>query len=175
MTSVNNMTNLPIKFEEFCNFYGVRHYGDKKTYSNINFIWKLIHKKIQKKQIFFPNFELLINYLNTEHDAAKPKFKFIHWYIINEFHKYQTNINIYFENFKDYNKRLIGYSKSRNCHNMQELKMSLYGSIKRLKTDGTDGTDDKLENKREFLIMARYICDYYDDFPEDIPKELFIS
>jgi len=169
------MIKVPIKFEDFCNFYGIRHYGDKKTYTNINSIWKLIYKTMQNKQLLFPNFELLINYLNAEHDAAEPKFKFIHWYIINEFHKYQTNINLYFENFKDYNKRLIGYSKSRKCHNMHILKISLNGSIKRIKTDGTDGADDNMESKREFLIMARYICDYLEDFPEEIPTELFNS
>ena len=164
------MINFPIKFEDFCNFYGVRHYGDKKTYSNINSIWKLIHKTMKTKQLLFPNIEQLINYLNTEHDVAPPKFKFIHWYIINEFNKYQTNINLYFQNFKNYNKRLIGYSKSRKCNNMQALKMNLNGSIKRIKTDGTD---DNMENKREFLIMARYICDYLEDFPEDVPTGLF--
>lgn len=170
MASHNNLIKLPITFEDFCNFYGVRHYGDTKTYNNINSMWKLIHKKMRHQQLLFHNFELFINYLNVEHDTAEPKFKFIHWYIINEFNKYQTNVNIYFQNLKDYNKRLIGYSKIRNCHNMQELKQVLNGNIKRIKADTND---DDMDRKRKFLIMARYICDYLEDFPEDIPKELF--
>ena len=55
---------------------------------------------------------------------------------------------------------------------MKELKLSLTEKIKRIKTDGTD---NNLENKREFLIMARYICDYLEDFPEDMPIKLFNS
>ena len=170
MTSHNNMIKLPITFEDFCNFYGVRHYGDKQTYNNINSIWKLIYKKMRNKQLLFPTFELFINYLNAEHDTAQPKIKFIHWYIINEFYKYQTNVHLYFQNVRDYNKRLIGYSKSRNCHNMQDLKVILNGSIKRIKADKHDVDN---ERKREFLIISRYICDYLEDFPEETPKELF--
>jgi hypothetical protein len=162
----------PITFEEFSNFYGVRHYGDKKTYSNINSFWKLIYKKMQQKQLLFPNFELFMNYLNSEYDDAQPKYKFIHWYIINEFNKYQTNINIYFENFKEYNKRLTGFSKNNKCHNMIELKACLKVRIKRIKTDGTD---EQIERKRNFLMMACYICDYLEDFPEEIPPGLFVS
>ena len=113
-----------------------------------------------------------MNYLNEEHDTAQPEFKFIHCYIINEFYNYQTNMNLYFQNFKDYNKRLIGYSKNNNCYNMQELKKSLNGRIKRIKADKNN---DDMENTRKFLIMARYVCDYLADFPEDIPTELFNS
>ena len=113
-----------------------------------------------------------MNYLNEEHDTAQPEFKFIHCYIINEFYNYQTNMNLYFQNFKDYNKRLIGYSKNNNCYNMQTLKQSLNGRIKRIKADKNN---DDMENTRKFLIMARYVCDYLEDFPEDIPTELFIS
>ena len=81
-------------------------------------------------------------------------------------------MNIYFQNCKDYNKRLIGYSRNNNCPNMQELKKSLNGRIKRIKADINDET---MESKRAFLIMARYICDYLEDFPKDTPKELFNS
>ena len=174
MSNHNNIqsSKIPITFQDFCNFYGVHHYGDKKTYTNINSIWKPIHKTIQKKQLLFPNFEQLINYLNTEYTNSQPEYKFMHWYIINEFHKYQVNFELYFKNLQNYNKRLIGYSKARNCHNMKELKLSLTEKIKRIKTDGTD---NNLENKREFLIMARYICDYLEDFPEDMPIKLFNS
>ena len=166
------MRTIPIEFKEFCNFYGVRHYGDKQTYNKINSIWKLIHKKIQINQLLFPNFEMFINYLKAEHDTAQPKFKFIHWYIINEFYKYQANVELYFQNLKVYNKRLIGYSNINNCHNMNELKQSLHGKLKRIKTDVKD---DTMKNKSEFLIMESYICDYLEDFPEEIPTELFIS
>jgi hypothetical protein len=170
MQSLTNKSNVPINFQDVCHLYGIRHYGDKKTYSNINSIWKLIHKNIQKKQLVFLNFTSLINYLNAEHDAALPKFKFIHWYIINEFYKYQTNINLYVENLTKYNKRLIGYAKSRNCLNVQNLKARLNESIKRIKIDETNFD---IESKRDFLITALYICDYLEDFPKDIPKELF--
>jgi hypothetical protein len=166
------MSKIPIEFQDFCKFYKIRHYGNKQTYNNINSIWKLIHKKMQTQNLLFPNFEMFINYLKVEHDSSQPKFKFIHWYIINEFYKYQANVELYFQNFQNYNKRLIGYSNSNNCHNMRELKQSLHGRIKRIKADIID---DTMKNKSEFLIMARYICDYLEDFPEEIPKELFNS
>jgi hypothetical protein len=159
----------PIKFEEYCNFYGVCHYGDKKTYNSINSIWKLIHKNMQQ-QLIFPNFELFINYLQTEHDNALPNFKFIHSYVINQFNKYQSNAIIYYSNFKEYNKRLIGYSSVRKCQNMNELKKHIDSNIKRLKPDSYDKTN---EEKREFLIIARYICDYLEEYPENMPTELF--
>lgn len=172
MSGNNTLPKKPITFEEFCSFYGIRHYGDRQTYNSINSIWKLIYKKMQKHQVLFPNFELFMNYLRDEHDAVEPKFKFIHWYVINEFHRYKTYVELYFQNFKNYNKRLIGYSRSNKCQNMRELKLSLSGRIKRIKVDTLD---DSMVNKREFLILARYICDYLEDFPEDIPKELFAN
>lgn len=160
----------PIMFEDFCAFYGVRHYADKRTYDSINSIWKIIHKKMQKDQLLFPNYELFMNYLRDEHDTVESKYKFIYWYVINEFTKYQINIEQYAENSKKYNIRLVGYSKINKCSNMRELKLSLTARIKRLKIDGNDF---KMEQKRDFLITARYICDYLEDFPEDIPPELF--
>lgn len=172
MANQDKIIKFPITFEDFCNFYKVRHYSDKKTYNNINSIWKLIYKykNMQKKKLLFPNFEMFINYLKDEYETAEPKYKFIYWYIINEFYKYQTNANLYFQNLKDYNKRLIGYSKSRNCQNMPELKQRLKENLKRIKADREDYIIDE---KRTFLIMSCYICDYLEDFPEEIPKELF--
>lgn len=172
MTCKNKTPKKPIKFEEFCNFYGVYHYGAKHTYNNINTIWKMINKKMQKHQLLFPNFELFINYLKEEYETVQAEYKFIHLYIINEFNKYQINAEKYFQNFNNYNKRLIGYSKKNNCRNMNDLKQSLNGRIKRIKYDSND--DDDKESKNEFLVIARYICDYIEEFPEEeIQKELF--
>jgi hypothetical protein len=171
MSSSNcEMIVFPIKFEEYCNFYGIRHYGDKKTYYDINLLWMLVHDKMNAKQLQFSNYELLINYLQTEFENAQTEYKFIYWYVINQFNKYQSNADIYFQNFKEYNKRIIGYSKSRNCNNMKQLKQILESNIKRLKTNVNN--DDE-ENKRQFIIMARYICDYLEESPDDVPLELF--
>ena len=169
--AVNNDTpKIPITFEDFCKFYGIRHYADKRTYDSINSIWNIIHKKMQKDQFLFTNYELFMNYLHNVHDTIESKYKFSYWYIINEFTKYKINIELYFQNFKNYNKRLIGYSKNNKCRNIRELKLSLTARIKRLKIDGTDF---EMEQKYDFLIMVRYICDYLQDFPDDIPQELF--
>lgn len=161
----------PITFEDFCEFYDIRHYGDRQTYNSINSIWKSIYKKMQKHQVLFPNYALFMNYLQNEHDKVESKYKFIHWYVINEFHRYHSNIKLYFQNFKNYNKRLVGYSKINNCQNIQELKLNLSERIKRIKY--IDTNNESMVNKRDFLILARYICDYLEDFPEEIPKELF--
>ncbi len=158
-------------FEDFCKSNGIRHYGDDKTYSGIESMWKRLCEIMQGKQGSFTNSEQLISYIITEHDIADSN-KYIYWYIINEFDKYRANAELYSENFKDYNKRLVGYSRSRGCKNMNDLKKSLSDSIKKMKTDGAN---TKLERRRDFLIMARYICDYLEDFPEDIPRGLFRS
>jgi hypothetical protein len=53
---------------------------------------------------------------------------------------------------------------------MNELKKHIDSNIKRLKPDSYDKTN---EEKREFLIIARYICDYLEEYPENMPTELF--
>ena len=165
------MAAKPVSFEEFCKFYGIHHYGDKKTYERINSVCKLVYKKMQEEHLLFPNFEMLIDYLHQEHEAAPVKYKFIYWYAIEQFYAYQTNAMLYAENYKEYNIRMIGFSRHHKCHTMRELKQCLDETLKRLKTNPNDEVKEK---RRQFIIMARYICDYLEEYPDEIPKDLFI-
>lgn len=165
--SVNKKTfNKLITFEDFYTFYGVRHYGDKQTYNSINLIWKLIFEKINQYKIIFLNFEQLMNYLYNKYDSAEPNFRFMYWYVINEFNRYQSNVELYYQDINKYNNRLIGYCKTNKCHNLRKLKQNLDARIKKINVN-------TLERTRNFLIFSRYICDYFEDFPEEIPPKLF--
>ena len=102
----------PITFKGFCEVYGIRHYADERTYIAIESTWKLIYKKIKAQGLFFPNYEQLMTYLWDEHDAAEPKYRFIHWYIISEFSKYESIVSQYAQHQAHYNSRLMGYASN---------------------------------------------------------------
>jgi hypothetical protein len=84
-------------FEDYCQFFGVHHYGDRKTYEDINFFWKPIREKITLHKLTFPDYNAFLEYLITEHDSS-PQKQFIYWYIIRELQKYQINLELYYDN-----------------------------------------------------------------------------
>jgi hypothetical protein len=160
----------PRTFNDFCKMYGIRHYADERTYKAIESSWRLIYKKMKANGVVFSDYMELMNYLWDEHDASEPKYRFIHWYIISEFGKYQSTINQYAQHQEHYNIRLIGYAAKRTCKNIKDLQRCLNASIKRVQIDDKEPST---MDARDFLLTARYICDYLQDYPEDTPKGLF--
>jgi hypothetical protein len=160
----------PDTFQDFCAVIGIKHYADTKTYENINFVWKIIHSRLEKQGVSFKiNYESFVNYLKVECAKAVNTEKYFYNYILQEIQRYQSNAEIFGANYPNYMLRLKGYSKSRKCENMNKLKYELDRYLKRVKFN----SEHVKENTREFIIMARYICDYLEETPEDIPKDLF--
>jgi hypothetical protein len=160
---------LPERFQDFCKFYNIYHYGNQQTYKNINYFWEPIYNKMRNKGLLFPSYDLFINYLREEYEKADNLHKFSYQYIINHFYDFQIKYEIFINNYNSYMNRLQIYSKIHKCKNIKELKCVLERFIKRI----IIGNEKVNEDKLEFAIMARYICDYLECTPEDIPNNIF--
>lgn len=161
----------PVTFQDFCKIIGIRHYADSKTYEKINFIWSIIYKEIEKKNVlpYLLNYGSLVNYLNIEYSKVDTNQVYTYYYILQEFQRYQINAEIFAANYAEFMGRFKGYVKARKCESMNKLKEELDRYLARMKVD----REHVSENTRDFIIMARYICDYLEEYPSDIPSDLF--
>lgn len=172
----------PVTFEEFCTFYSVNHYADRASYQKINVIWAVIYKKLAPLGIPV-NYNALMDYLQEEHERVPSTQKFLYYTILREFQRFQINAEIFAEKYKDYMARLRGYSHARKCQDMATLKRELKGYLKRMKVSDDHATDKTIgvsigkqgvpTETRDFIIMARYICDYLEITSDEIPVDLF--
>jgi len=178
-------------FKCICAFYGIHHYADEESYKSINSVFNIL-LKTNNTLLESKNYDELIYKLEYSYEQVKPKYKFIYQYIYNEFNKYQIYAKNYFENSKEFNIRLIGYSRSRGCTNMKQLKKKLDKNLKTIKLKEnliakTDNSSEdtfngfiaahvnEFEKRRDFIITARYVCDFLEETPDFIPKNLFIN
>lgn len=167
------MPNLK-SFQDYCQFYGITHYADRESYRSINTLWSFIHRCITRNKLAFPNYETFMDYLFQCHDTATNQYKFTYWFIIREFQRYQLNAELFAMESKTFMTRLKGYSHSRGCKNLKDLKTNCTAFLKRMRIG--DNVD---EDTRDFIIMARYVCDYLEQTPDGsppvIPAYLFVS
>ena len=173
MTTTKSNNRNPLQsFQDYCRHFDIYHYADRETYKNINALWALIRKRIERLHLVFPNYETFIDYLTNTYNTVPNKYKFMYWTIIREFQRFQVNMDEFVQNYKPLMVRLKGYSHARECKNMDELKKECSHFLKRMRIG--DNTD---EDTRDFIIMARYICDYLemtpDNSPAEIPVDLF--
>jgi CRISPR/Cas system CSM-associated protein Csm2 small subunit len=155
-------------FQDYCKYFDIRHYGDRKTYENINWLWKFISNNINYQKIL--DYNDLIDVLIQCHTNAANNRKVYYQSIIMEFQAFQNKYEEYIANYSNLMTRLKGYSHHRKCKNLDELKQECSHFLKRMRLG--DNVD---EETREFIIIARYICDYLEITPEDIPSDFFIT
>ena len=158
------------KFQDYCRYYKITHYADRKTYEKINWLWAFVHKRIKQKKLLFPNYDSLMDYLMDTHDAVPDNYKFLYQSVIREFKSFQFKYDEFIDNYKAYMTRLKGYAHNRKSKNLDELKQECINYLKRMRLG-----DNANEETRDFIIMAAYICDYLTITPEDIPSDLFVS
>ena len=173
LISFARMPNLK-SFQDYCQFYDITHYADRQSYRRINSLWSLIHNEIKRSKLAFPNYESFMDYLIHCHNTVENKYKFTYWAIIREFQRYQINAEIFATEYTQFMNRLKGYSLSRGCKNLIQLKNNCTIFLKHMRVG--EKVD---EDTRDFIIMSRYICDYLEQTPDgsppEIPADLFAS
>ena len=158
------------KFQDYCRYYKITHYADRKTYEKLNWVWAFVHKRIHRKKLTFPNYDNFMDYLIDTADSVPDKYKFLYQSVIREFKSFQFKYDEFIDNYKVYMTRLKGYAHHRKSKNLEELKNECINFLKRMRVG--NNTD---EETRDFIIMATYICDYLAISPEEIPSDLFAT